>query len=122
MGQCRLRDAVSDAAAARLKPGHRADIDDPPAAGLAHDRPHRPRAEERASRVGVHDPRPELGRESGQVGERDGLVEGGVVDQDVDAAEARLDPRDEAVDLVRISHVGSHRLDVARAQGQQLGR
>ena len=81
---------------------HRTDIDDP--AALARDHVPRDRLpdEEHAVEVGAHQFAPGL---LGEVLQRPAALDAGVVDENVDRPERRLDPRDRAGDRAAVGDV-----------------
>src|SRR5262249_45111233 len=85
---------------------------------LPHHGRHRLDAVERAGEVHVDDFRPLLDRHAVEIVERDRLVVGCVVDEDVDPAEALHDLIDQLPDLRRLGHVAGegNRLDAVPGQ------
>jgi hypothetical protein len=85
--QARLRHRIGDRRTSRPHPGHRRDVYDAAAALGLHDRRHRLHKTHRPGQVDGHDLVPHLHRQTVEVGERDRLVVGGVVDENVEPAE-----------------------------------
>ena len=100
-----LETGIGDRGAGRAEPRDRGDIDDPPAALPLHDRSHGLGQKHGAGEVDVDDLRPLLVGEAIEVGEGDRLIVGGVVDQDVEPAEAFDYIVDQALHLVALGHV-----------------
>src|SRR4051812_347672 len=116
--QARLGRAVRRAAGERVLAGQAADVDDPAAAAAAHLGNRGARAVEDAAQVRVDHLAPVLDAHVAGVGE---AADAGVVDQDVDRAEALDRGAHEPLGLARHAHVATHRVH-ARAAAELLLR
>src|SRR5262245_45322170 len=109
MDEARLGDGIGDRGTRRAKARHRRDVDDAAAALALHDRRRGLGAKHRPGEVDVEDLGPFLVGEVVEVLKADRLVVGGIVDQDVEPAEALDHVVDQALHLVAPSHVTGER-------------
>ena len=98
--------------------GDRGDVDDVARARRAHDRQRRMGAVEEPEQVDVDHLPPLLGRRSGHRPEQH---QPGVVDEDVEAAELVVGPRDEGVGLLLVGDIGLDRQGGAIVAGDPAG-
>src|SRR5258707_4443328 len=87
MNQPRLRHGIGDRRAGWAEPGYRSYVDDAASSLGLHDRGHRLGQAHRPRQVDGHDLVPYLQRQIVEIAERDRDVVGGVIDQDIEAAE-----------------------------------
>src|ERR1051326_1828218 len=97
MNESRFRYGISDRRAGGPEPRDRGDVDDAALTLRLHDRRRRLDEAHRPGEIDVEDLVPDLHRQAVEVGERDRLVIGGIVDEDVEAAEALHDVADDAL-------------------------
>ena len=104
------------------EPGHGRDVDDAAPPLRLHDRRHRLGQAHRPRQVDGHDLVPHLQRQAVEVGEGDRLVVGGIVDEDVEAAEAFADVADQPIHRRAVGDVAGEcrRVDLV-ARGQLAG-
>jgi len=100
----------------RHQPVRRRDVDDAPPVLALHARHREPRGMERRRQVDGDDGVPALGREVFYVGH---VLDAGIVDEDVHAAEFGIGVGEHRLDLGRLAHVGAV---VADADGVLAGR
>src|SRR3954451_22740923 len=87
MNEPRLRHGIGDRRAGWAEPCYRSDVDDAPSPLGLHDRGYRLGQAHRPRQVDGHDLVPYLQRQIVEIAERDRDVVGGVIDQNIEAAE-----------------------------------